>query len=181
VEGVIISGGEPTLQSELIDLIDLLNMRGIKFVGIDSNGSRPEIIKSLVNKVHRFAIDFKVPWENYDYVSPSRNFSIAVEQTISFLSHTFTGNFEVRTTVTRQFHSSEGLMKMGYTLQNLGFYGIWVLQEYQFSKGVNPSMKHCFAAWSRDELYAIGYRLMKECGVKVALRTATRGFEKVVI
>lgn len=181
VEGVNITGGEPTLQPLLFDLIERFRKEKVAFIGIDSNGSRPTVIQQLVTKVNRFAIDFKVPWKNYALVSPSSNDSKSVKDTLAFLSQNFKENLEVRTTVVRQYHPPESLEEMARSLQDLNFRGTWVLQEYQFSKGVNPLMSGCFNSWTREELYAFGSTIMKKYSFRVALRTASRGFEKVTI
>ncbi len=179
VEGVNITGGEPTVQPELHNLVDYLQKQKHSFIGIDSNGSRPDMIRQLMNKINRFAIDFKVPWQDYVRVTSSREDANAVQKTLSLLSQNFKGDLEVRTTVIRQYHTPEGLETMAKVLQELGFSGIWVLQEYQFSKGVNPNMKGCFNSLTREELYVCGSIIMKKYGLRVALRTASRGFEKV--
>ncbi len=181
VEGVNITGGEPTLQPELIELVDHLRKERTNFVGIDSNGSQPDVIKQLSKRVNRFAIDFKVPWCNYKLVTDSPEYARAVQDTLAFLSRHFKGDLEVRTTVIRQFHTSEALEDMAKSLQEINFPGIWVLQEYQFSKGVNQNMKGRLDPWAKEDLLAEGSTIAKQHGLRVALRTALRGYEKVTI
>lgn len=63
IDGVVISGGECTLQAEgLIDLCRELKRRNIS-VGIDTNGSIPNVIEELLKEqlVDRIAIDVKAP------------------------------------------------------------------------------------------------------------------------
>ncbi|OLS14710.1 MAG: pyruvate-formate lyase-activating enzyme [Promethearchaeota archaeon CR_4] len=179
VEGVNITGGEPTLQPQLVELVKKIRARGIRYIGVDTNGSKPDIIQQLIGLVDRIAMDFKVPWEDYQRVSSSREDQEAVRNTLAFLSQNFKGNFEVRTTVVRQYHTTENLNSMARSLQQLEFRGLWVLQEYQFSKGVNPKMKGLLYSWTRDEIYSIGHDLVKNNDLRIALRTASCGFEKL--
>ncbi|HMF33427.1 MAG TPA: anaerobic ribonucleoside-triphosphate reductase activating protein, partial [Candidatus Lokiarchaeia archaeon] len=165
-EGVNISGGEPTIQADIIELVGQLKERGMGFVGMDSNGSQPKIIKQLAMHVNRFAIDFKAPWEDYGQVTGSDNFNVEVQETMNFLGQAFQGDLEFRTTIIREFHSTDSLVKMARYLQNLPFDGTWVLQQYQFSRGVNPAMKGAFTAWNRDEMYEHAFCLQHEYGIQ---------------
>lgn len=66
IQGVVISGGEPTLNAELPDF-----MRKIKKLGysikLDTNGSRPNILKNLIIEglVDYIAMDYKAPIKKY--------------------------------------------------------------------------------------------------------------------
>ncbi|RLF20014.1 MAG: anaerobic ribonucleoside-triphosphate reductase activating protein [Thermoprotei archaeon] len=63
IEGVVITGGECTLQLEgLVELCRALKERGLG-VGIDTNGSNPKAIERLLEEkvVDRVAIDVKAP------------------------------------------------------------------------------------------------------------------------
>jgi len=63
VDMVIITGGEPTLHGEkLLNLVKLIReKRKDLLIRIDSNGSKPEVIKLVSNYVDGFAIDIKAP------------------------------------------------------------------------------------------------------------------------
>ncbi len=65
--GITISGGEPTVSKNLLELVDL--MREILPVKLDTNGSNPRVIEMLMDKVFLFAIDIKGPWEKYEELS----------------------------------------------------------------------------------------------------------------
>jgi len=70
LDGVVITGGEPTLQPDLVDFIDTIKSLGY-LVKLDTNGSRPEILNELVtaNLVDYIAMDIKAPLEKYDRVA----------------------------------------------------------------------------------------------------------------
>jgi pyruvate formate lyase activating enzyme len=60
ISGVSISGGEPTLQSDIFDLCGLIKNIG-KYVSLDTNGTNPEIIERILPFIDRLALDLKVP------------------------------------------------------------------------------------------------------------------------
>lgn len=70
VDGVVISGGEPTLHSELIDLCQEIKNLGFK-VKIDTNGSNPEMLKILLDEklVDFVAMDIKTSFEKYKEIA----------------------------------------------------------------------------------------------------------------
>jgi len=60
LDGVVISGGEPTLQEELLALCEKIKQMGYP-VKLDTNGSRPQVIESLIagGLVDYIAMDIK--------------------------------------------------------------------------------------------------------------------------
>lgn len=60
LDGVVISGGEPTLQKDLTDFIR--RVRGMGYlVKLDTNGLKPDVVASLINDVDYVAMDLKAP------------------------------------------------------------------------------------------------------------------------
>lgn len=66
LEAVVISGGEPTLQTGLIDFILAIKKLGYS-VKLDTNGSNPNLLRELIalEIVDFFAMDIKAPFEKY--------------------------------------------------------------------------------------------------------------------
>ncbi len=62
LDGIVITGGEPTIHSDLPDLIDALSRCGIK-VKLDTNGSNPGLISDLLDAglLDYIAMDLKAP------------------------------------------------------------------------------------------------------------------------
>ncbi len=69
-QGICISGGEPTLQSGLIDFCKKLKEIGLS-IKLDTNGSRPLILKELFEKslIDYCAMDVKAPKNKYNEVA----------------------------------------------------------------------------------------------------------------
>lgn len=66
LQGVVISGGEPTLNKELPEFIKKIKAMGYP-VKLDTNGSRPDVLKSLIDQglIDYVAMDYKAPLEKY--------------------------------------------------------------------------------------------------------------------
>ena len=66
VDGVVITGGEPTLQPDLADFIGEIKQLGL-LIKLDTNGTRPEIIESLLEAklIDYVAMDIKAPRSRY--------------------------------------------------------------------------------------------------------------------
>jgi pyruvate formate lyase activating enzyme len=71
LDAVTISGGEPTLQdiNELTSLIDRIGAMGLK-VKLDTNGSRPLALQTLLPRLDYVAMDVKAPLHKYGIITP---------------------------------------------------------------------------------------------------------------
>ena len=70
LDGVCITGGEPTLNKELPGFISKIKELGF-LVKLDTNGTNPEMLKELIDKklVDYVAMDIKAPLEFYDKIT----------------------------------------------------------------------------------------------------------------
>ena len=120
LDGVCITGGEPTLQSDLKELL-----RSIKELGycvkLDTNGYRPEILKELVadGLVDYVAMDIKNCPDRYAETAglPQINLD-RIEESIRFLLSGAV-EFEFRTTVVEELHNEHTMEKIGLWLQRI--------------------------------------------------------------
>ena len=115
LDGVAITGGEPTLMSGLYDFIKSVKEMGYA-VKLDTNGTRPEVLKKLVldGLVDYVAMDIKNSPKKYAYTCglPSNYDLSKIEESIRFLMDGHV-DFEFRTTVAKPFHSEEDFVKIG--------------------------------------------------------------------
>jgi pyruvate formate lyase activating enzyme len=67
LEGVVVTGGEPTLQGDLPQFLWRLRACGLA-VKLDTNGSQPDMLQALLadRLVDYVAMDIKAPWDMYD-------------------------------------------------------------------------------------------------------------------
>lgn len=69
LDAVVITGGEPTLQPDLIDFIKKIKDMGY-FVKLDTNGSNPKVLEKIINQklIDFIAMDIKAPFDKYNLV-----------------------------------------------------------------------------------------------------------------
>lgn len=115
LDGVAITGGEPTLMSGLYDFIKQVKELNYS-VKLDTNGTRPDVLKRLVNDglVDYVAMDIKNSPEKYAYTCglPNDYDLTKIEESKDFLMEGRV-DFEFRTTVAKPFHSEEDFYKIG--------------------------------------------------------------------
>jgi len=68
IDGVVITGGEPTLQEGLIDFIRLLKGIGFK-VKLDTNGSNPDVLEKAIYYIDYIAMDIKSTFSKYHNIA----------------------------------------------------------------------------------------------------------------
>ena len=110
LDGVCITGGEPTLQRDLADFI-----RKIKAIGydvkLDTNGTNPALLAALIDEglLDYVAMDIKNTPEKYAATVGAPSFDVTpIQQSIDLL---LTGrvDFEFRTTVVAEYHTPEDI------------------------------------------------------------------------
>ena len=69
LDGIVITGGEPTLQSGLYDFIKEIKQMGFD-IKLDTNGTNPKIVEKLLsdNLLDYIAMDIKAPLEKYPQI-----------------------------------------------------------------------------------------------------------------
>lgn len=153
VSGVSISGGEPTLQKDLPELCKEIQKLG-KYLSIDTNGSNPEVVKTISPYVNRVALDLKGP-QNLEKLEKITGVKVDIDkisETIEFLNIQKQIDFEVRTTYVGTLLDSDDINDIIGFLRNIGFRGNFVLQQYQYFEGVGEEFKKIFSKPEHDVL-----------------------------
>lgn len=149
LEGVCITGGEPTLQpGALEDLIRDIRALGLR-VKLDTNGTRPEVIKSLLHQklLDYIAMDIKSGPDSYHTASgiPSVDLD-AVKESVLWLKNSALP-YEFRTTVVKGLHHRTDFQQIGPWIDGCPHY---YLQNYAASDRVlHPDG---FDSFSKEEL-----------------------------
>jgi pyruvate formate lyase activating enzyme len=134
LDGIVISGGEPTLDPALPMFLRELHSLGFS-VKLDTNGSSPDVIRRLIDErlVDYVAVDYKAPQSKYASIAGSGVNPQAVLETIRLLCASDT-EYEVRTTVCPELTLSD-LKQMTEELPLLKRY---VLNPYRKPKRFKP-------------------------------------------
>lgn len=110
LDGVCITGGEPTIQKDLKEFIEKVKSLGLK-VKLDTNGSHPEVIKELLdnNLIDYIAMDIKTVFSKYNQIANRKVDTDALRSSIDLIKNSNI-DYEFRTTVVKAFVSYEDLI-----------------------------------------------------------------------
>lgn len=119
LEGVCVSGGEPTLTKDLEQLLEKIKALGFA-VKLDTNGSRPAVLQRLLEKglVDYVAVDAKNAPQRYGQTVGCPVDLAAVEESMRLLINGSVP-YELRTTLVQQLHDEDTIREMGQWLANL--------------------------------------------------------------
>lgn len=112
LDGVVITGGEPTLQKDLKEFIRKIKDMGYK-VKLDTNGTNPDMIKELLNDnlLDYIAMDIKAPLDKYEEIINIKN-SYDIKNSINIIMNSNT-EYEFRTTVLKKLLTIDDFEKIG--------------------------------------------------------------------
>lgn len=87
LDGVVVTGGEPTLQPDLASFLGKLKSMGYA-VKLDTNGSRPGVVRDLLLRgvVDFFAMDVKAPLTRYDRLAGVPVAAERIRESISLIA-----------------------------------------------------------------------------------------------
>lgn len=131
LDGVCLTGGEPTLSIGLAEFIRKIKFLGLK-VKLDTNGYNPSALKDLINQnlIDYVAMDIKNSFEKYDLTTGIKFVDVAkIKESIEFLVR---GSipYEFRTTVVKEYHNVGDFIAIAKMLQGCSKY---YLQKFEDS------------------------------------------------
>ncbi|MFH1402519.1 MAG: anaerobic ribonucleoside-triphosphate reductase activating protein [Patescibacteria group bacterium] len=112
LEAVTITGGEPTLQPDLLEFMSKVKQLGY-LVKLDSNGANPSVLKAALDKklADYIAMDVKAPLEKYQE-TVRREFDVSkIKESIDIIMRSDI-DYEFRTTVVKSLLSKEDIFKI---------------------------------------------------------------------
>lgn len=140
LKGVCITGGEPTIHADLPEFISKVKTIGYK-VKLDTNGYAPDVLERLIDEkvVDYVAMDIKNCADKYAAtvgmasVEGESGFEIEkIRQSVSLLKRSSI-LYEFRTTVVKEFHTREDLLKITDWIKGSPYY---YLQQYQDNENI---------------------------------------------
>lgn len=118
LDGVAITGGEPTIQKDLKEFILKIKNLGYK-VKLDTNGYHPEVLRELISEglLDYVAMDIKNSKEKYAVTAGLQNLDISrIEQSVELIKNCNI-DYEFRTTIMQEFHTEKDLEDIGIWLK----------------------------------------------------------------
>ena len=167
LDGVVISGGEPTLQTDLFSLCEHIKQMGYP-VKLDTNGSRPQVVKRLIAEglVDYIAMDLKTDPRKYaTYIQPNCNVSEILTSIEIIMASAIA--YEFRTTCVKPIVTAEVVENIGRLIEGAGLYA---LQRFHKSEMLHPDFfKDANYEYTHDELMqlkAVASPWVKQCIVR---------------
>jgi len=116
IDGICLSGGEPTLQTDLLVYLKEIKNKGF-LIKLDTNGSNPEVLEQIIsaNLVDYIAMDIKSSLDLSSYVQASgvkdKKWLERVKRSIKLIMKSNI-DYEFRTTVVPVLHSEATILKL---------------------------------------------------------------------
>ena len=141
IEGIVISGGEPTLQKDLISFLEKLRKFDIA-IKIDTNGSLPNVLKEIIAKklVDYIAMDIKNSIKKYSITTAIDNVNtLNVLESINIIKNCNIDH-EFRTTIVKELHDLDDLKEIKKLIGKSKYY----LQNFKDTESVIYNNLHGF-------------------------------------
>jgi len=141
IEGVCITGGEPTLHKDLPDFIARIKNLGYE-IKLDTNGVTPSMVAELIEKklVDYIAMDIKHSWDKYGSIAriaPGKEkFLDRCQETFSIIQNSGIPH-EWRTTILPGVHNEDDFLKMASYFNDGEKY---FLQDISYKKNLDRSL-----------------------------------------
>ncbi len=140
LEAVVVTGGEPTTQRDLIPFLQRLKAFDYT-VKLDTNGTRPELIKTAIAQqcVDYIAMDVKAPKEKYNALAGAPVSITSIQKSIDLLMADDI-DYEFRTTVIPELLDISDITAIARWLTGGR---ILFLQAFQPQHALSPTLRNC--------------------------------------
>lgn len=167
IDGVVITGGEPTLHPDLPEFIRKIRALGY-LIKLDSNGTNPEMLTRLIkeNLLDYIAMDIKAPLAKYETVVGVPVNLENLQKSVKIIMASGLP-YEFRTTLVPDFHGPEDIRLMGAMIQGADR---WYLQKFKPDTNLvdkNFEGRTTFLNKELEALALIGSDFVKECRARL--------------
>ncbi|MBU4274501.1 anaerobic ribonucleoside-triphosphate reductase activating protein [Patescibacteria group bacterium] len=139
LDGVVVCGGEPTMQKDLPEFIKKIKKLGF-LVKLDTNGSNPEMLKDLIDKklIDYVAMDIKCSPEKHSEIFGTKVKLSDIEKSAKILKERKV-DFEFRTTAVPGINAKDDFIKIAKWIggPNIKYY----LQNFRPEKTIDPKFE----------------------------------------
>ena len=149
LDGVCVTGGEPTLQKDLKPFLKRIKEMGFA-VKLDTNGYKPDLLREIINEglCDYVAMDIKNTPEKYSLTAGKEIDTDKILESISVLKEGKVA-CEFRTTVVKEFHTQEDIKKIAELLKgDIPFF----LQQFKDSGNL---ISDGLSAYSKEEMVSL--------------------------
>ena len=162
LDGVVITGGEPTVQKDLKGFIKKIKDLGL-LVKLDTNGGNPKVLQELIDEklVDYVAMDIKNIFNKYNITAGKKINLDNIKKSIEILKASKI-DYEFRTTIIKEMHSLDDIVSICKLVGNAKYY----LQNFEDSEYV---IDHSLHGFSREELLFID-KYLKDVFPNVEIR-----------
>ena len=138
IDGICITGGEPTINPDLIEFIKKIKEKGF-LVKLDTNGSNPEMLAKIIQEklVDFIAMDIKTSLDKYEMAINSKIDLEKIDKSINSIKNSEI-DYEFRTTVAPGVVEKEDIEKIGEWLSGARKF---VLQQFRNQKVLDKSFE----------------------------------------
>lgn len=129
LDGVVLSGGECTLNPDILELCEEIKELGFK-IKIDTNGLNPDVLKELIDfsLVDFIALDYKAPANKFKTITKNSSIEKFYKTLDMLIDKKFP--FEVRTTVHSELLKEDDINSIILDLNKRKYTGTYYLQNY---------------------------------------------------
>ena len=159
LDGVIITGGEPTIQKGLREFILEIKKNTNLSIKLDTNGLNPDVLEKLLDDklIDYVAMDVKANYDLYPEITRIKNINIEkIKKSIQIIK-TKAPNYEFRTTVIKGFHNLDNLKDI---INIIGSNSNYYLQKFIVSENVPVKS---LGEYSDNEMLELKEALKKYC------------------
>ncbi len=162
LDGVVITGGEPTVQKDLKGFIKKIKDLGL-LVKLDTNGGNPKVLQELIDEdlVDYVAMDIKNIFNKYNITAGKKINLDNIKKSIEILKASKI-DYEFRTTIIKEMHSLDDIVSICKLVGDAKYY----LQNFEDSENV---LNHSLHGFSREELLFID-KYLKDLFPNVEIR-----------
>lgn len=138
IEGVCITGGEPTIQRDIVEFIGKVKAAGY-LVKLDTNGLRPDVIRKLLelNLLDFIAMDIKNQLPRYDETVGVKVDNERIKLSVDLIMRSGV-KYEFRTTVVPGIHTEEDFLEIAKWIRGAKSY---YLQVYRDGRILDEKLK----------------------------------------